>query len=81
MTKKVTQRALVEKYRSGERITKADSNCVLFDEIDRKRQEICFAHGHRYRVVVCWDSEADIHECSNCGEQMESGCNFDEDFS
>lgn len=78
---KVTQRQLVEKYRRGERITKADAEYSMFEAVDEKRREICRAHGHRPRVIVCWDSEADITECSNCGEQRETSCTFDEEMS
>jgi len=75
----VTQRQLVEKFRRGERITKADTEHSLVEAIDEERREICRAHGHRWRVIVCWDSEADICECTNCGEQIETSCSLDEE--
>ena len=77
----LTPRQLVEKFRRGERITKADAEYSMFEAVDEKRREICRAHGHRWRCIVCWDSEADIDECSNCGTQVESSCTFDEDFA
>ncbi len=78
---KLSQRELVEKFRRGERITKADSEYSMFDATDTQRQETCRTRGHSWRVIVCWDSDTDINECTNCGHQIATACNFDEDMS
>ena len=75
-----TQRGLVEKFRRGERITKEDSEYSLFTSVNEFKATQC-GHLHMWRCIVCWDSEADIVECLNCGKQAEHPCNFDDDFS
>lgn len=35
---------------------------------------------HRFRTVAC-NNESDVIECSRCGWQQISTCNFDEEFS
>lgn len=76
----LSQRELVEKHRRGERITKAEAEYSMFDAEDAEKAKQC-GHHHSWRCIVCWDSEADIDECRNCGRQVEHACNFDEDMS
>jgi hypothetical protein len=76
----VTQKQLVEKFRRGERLTNSDTQYSMFDAVDIEAAKLC-GHHHEWRCIVCWDSEADINECSKCGTQVESACHFDEDFS
>ena len=78
MSTKRSQRELVEKYLRGERITKADAQYSMFDAEDTEKAKTC---RHSWRCIVCWDSEADIDECRNCGRQTKHACNFDEDMS
>lgn len=78
MIKQTTQRELVEKFRGGGRITASDSGFSMFEAEDEEKSKNC---AHSWRCIVCWDSEADIDECRNCGRQVERSCNFDDDMS
>lgn len=35
---------------------------------------------HQWRTIVC-NNDRDVVECSRCGDQSLTSCNFDEDFS
>lgn len=72
-----TQTELIEKARRGERITKADSEHVLFDACDKMLAETCC---HQWRTVVC-NNEHDVDECYKCGTQVVGRCTFDEEYS
>lgn len=71
-----TQRELLEAFRRGERIT-AHS---LFTE----EKDIECAHYHHRTLVCATDAdghERDVVECDRCGQQKETSCNFDEEYS
>jgi hypothetical protein len=71
----MTQTELIEKARRGERITKADAPNSI---IDAKKD--VGEHRHNWRPIVC-DSDHDVCECGDCGEQRVFVCNFDDDMS
>lgn len=35
---------------------------------------------HHWRTIICVDDE-DVCECSRCGRQVVTACNFDDDFA
>ena len=63
----------LEAHRRGERVINDQTLKSFF----MKPTDV---HRHIWRTVVCVD-DRDVCECSECGEQQEFRCNFDEDFS
>ena len=70
-TKKELHAEAVAKVWAGGRITNEHSLFVV--EQDRP----CSAH--HWRTLLC-DSETDVCECSKCGKQIVTACNFDEEY-
>ena len=69
-----TQTELIEKAERGERISHSEAEHVLFDQT---KSGPCSCHS--WRTIVC-DGARDVLECSKCGTQQVSPCNFDEDY-
>ncbi len=76
MTASLSEKDLIAAVRRGERIH-TEHSLHAADKGDR-----CEAHGfyHRWRTIAC-DDDTDVCECSRCGLQRLSRCNFDEEMS
>ncbi len=72
----MSQTELVQAAQRGERITKVQSEHVLFDAPGQP----CEGFNHHWRTIVC-NNDRDVCECSRCGAQSVMSCNFDEDMS
>jgi hypothetical protein len=73
-----SQRELLEAFRRGERIQNEHTLTGFKNQPDE-----CW-HVNERTIVCATDSDGDdrdVVECSNCGRQRETACNFDEDMS
>lgn len=74
----MTNTELIQKAGRGERITKAEAPCSLFDAVKTDAEpHDCYNYA---RPIVC-NSDDDVVECHRCGKQWVTGCNFDDDMS
>ena len=68
----LTSKEMIEMVNKGERIPPTLS-------LHKEQKNIPCNHQNKWRTIVC-DGDNDVIECSLCGKQIVSICNFDDDF-
>lgn len=71
----MTDQEAVESVRRGERVASTHSLHAQYTP------GLCPGSNHALRTLFCWNSELDVCECSRCGFQCVTNCDFDEDFA
>jgi hypothetical protein len=70
----MTDDEAIAAVRRGERVK---GDCSLHDA---EKPEGCPGFNHAYRTIFC-NSDRDVVECSRCGHQMVTRCDFDDEFA